>query len=271
MTDPRIDRTGTSRAWAEMLARWAIPEDLVASAPEPPYFFDPAVFIAAADDALTRVRDSPSDTAARDALPAGGTVLDVGVGAGAACLRLADRARQLTGVDPSRELLDAFAVRADQLGVAGRPVEGRWPEVASMVEPADVVLCHHVVYNVAELADFATALSASAGRRVVVELTAEHPMAWMAPYWKAVHGLTQPDRPTAEDARAVLNGLGLTVSAHRWRRPIQMIGETGTDPVARVARRLCVGPERHDEIRRLLQAIPPPGERDLVTLWWDVG
>src|SRR2546430_198889 len=83
---------------------------------------------------------------------------------------------------------------------------------------------------------------AHAARRVVVELTTIHPLAWMAPYWLAVHGVAQPDRPTVDDAVDVLDSLGLDVQQHRWQRQLQMIGESDADQVARVARRLCVGP-----------------------------
>jgi SAM-dependent methyltransferase len=270
MTNSPMEEGEPNQQWSAMLGQWAIPDAIMAAAPVSPYFFDPTVFTAAADDALARPLDSPSDTAAREALPAEGAVLDIGVGAGAASLRLADRAHHLTGVDTSRELLAAFTLRATQLGVANTGIEGRWPEVASLAVPADVVVCHHVLYNVADLAAFAAALSAFATRRVVVELTAQHPMDWMAPYWKAVHGPTLPDRPTAQDAVGVLSSLGLTVHEHRWRRPVQMVGESGTDQVARVARRLCLGPERHGQVRQLLTTIPPPTERDVATLWWDV-
>lgn len=255
-----------NQRWAAMLADWAIPERLLAVAPQTPYFFDPAVFTAAADDALSRAHDTVSDRAAREVLPAGGSVLDVGVGAGAGSLRLG--AGRLVGVDPSAVLLDAFAARADQLGISPELVLGSWPEVADQTPSADVVVCHHVVYNVADLAGFAAALTEHAAARVVVELTAAHPMSWLAPYWEVLHGVSQPDRPTAADAVAVLDELGLAVHEQRWRRPIQMIGETGDEQLQRIARRLCLPPDRHDELRRLLEATPPPSQRDVVTLWW---
>jgi hypothetical protein len=66
-----------NEGWAEMLSAWAIPEDLIAAAPESPYFFDPVVFTGAADEAVQRQDDSPSDRAAREALSVGGQVLDV--------------------------------------------------------------------------------------------------------------------------------------------------------------------------------------------------
>jgi cyclopropane fatty-acyl-phospholipid synthase-like methyltransferase len=261
------DDDDASRRWAAMLHRWAIPEDLVAAAAEAPYFFSPEVFTAAADSALGRDHDTPSDSAACEALPAGGTVLDVGVGAGAASLRLP--AGHMIGVEPSAELLDAFLVRAAQRGIDATAIHGSWPEVASQTPTADIVVCHHVVYNVADLAGFAAGLTSHAERRVVVELTARHPMTWMAPYWLALHGISQPDRPTVDDAVAVLTQLGLHVRQERWQRPVQMIGENDADGVARIARRLCLPPDRHDDLARLLARTPPPTTRDVVTLWWE--
>jgi SAM-dependent methyltransferase len=253
--------------WAEMLNRWAIPDELVAAAPAPPYFFDPLVFTAAADHALARREDTPSDAVARQALPAGGTVLDVGCGAGAASLRL--RPGRLVGVDTSQLLLEALVERAGRLGIDATTLQGVWPDAGSQVPTADVVVCHHVFYNVAELAGFAIAMTDHARHRVVAELTAKHPMAWMAPYWKALYGLEQPVRPVADDAVVLLEEAGLTVRLRRWARHYQMIGESGDQPLGRIARRLCLQASRHEELRRLLAAVPPPGERDVVTLWWD--
>jgi len=262
-----VDDAGeVNRRWQRMLAAWAIPDELIARAPEPPYFFDPAVFIAGADDAVARVDDTVSDAVAREALQPDGTLLDVGVGAGAASLRL--RPAHVTGVDPSSTLLEAFAARAAKLGVAHTEVEGTWPDAAPRVSDADVVVCHHLLYNVPDLASFASALGSRARRRVVLELTAVHPMAWLAPYWMALHGLAQPATPTAEDAAAVLVGLGFDVQQQRWQRVVEMIGELGDDHVARIARRLCLDSSRVPELQRLLATAPPPTTRDVVTLWW---
>jgi hypothetical protein len=255
-----------SERWAALLGAWAIPPELIAAAPESPYFFDPTVFSAAADEATNRAEDTFSDRIAREALPAGGTVLDVGVGAGAASLRLG--ASMIIGVDPSRQLLDAFVDRALRREITAVPVEGAWPQVAPATGRADVVVCHHVVYNVPSLASFVRALSEHAISRTVIELTARHPMTWLATYWKALHGLDQPDRPTADDAIAVLRELGIVVHQHRWARPIQMIGESGDEQLARVARRLCLPAERLNELRDVLSHQPPPIEREVVTVWW---
>ena len=264
---PAEPALGANQRWASLLGAWAIPEGLIAAAPESPYFFDPQVFIAAADEAIARPDDSPSDRAACEALPQAGSVLDVGVGAGAASVRL--RPATIDGVDTNRVLLGAFVDRASRLGIEAVAIEGSWPAVAPDTPVVDVVVCHHVVYNAADLAAFAAALSRHARRRVVVELTAVHPMAWMAPYWQALHGIDQPDRPNAADAVAVLEELGIEPHQQRWVRNYQMIGESGEDALARIARRLCLPSDRHPELRELLVMTPPPTRRDVVTVWWD--
>src|SRR4051812_49953127 len=72
---------------------------------------------------------------------------------------------------------------------------GRWPDVAGEVPPADVVVAANVVYNVPDLADFLTALTGHARRRVGVELTDAHPWTAVAPLWRPFHGQDRPDRP----------------------------------------------------------------------------
>ena len=55
-------------------------------------------------------------------------------------------------------------------GIAARTVLGPWPEVAHRTEPADVVVCGHVLYNVADAAPFVAELTAHARGRVVLEV-----------------------------------------------------------------------------------------------------
>ncbi len=257
--------------WQAGLAGWAIPPEILAAAPESPWGFSTAVFAQQADAAVGRAEDSPSDAAARAALPDGGTVLDVGCGAGAAALRLAagaPRAARVVGVDPSAGMLEAFAQRAAAAGVEHLTVEGHWPDVAGDVPTADLVVCHHVLYNVADLVPFCAALTGRARRRVVVELTGLHPLYWLAPIWRAVHGSSRPEGPTARDAWQALRDAGLDVTLDVWPRDYALM-QTADDRVAFVRRRLCVGPERDAEIARLLDEFPPAPERDVATLVWE--
>lgn len=268
-TAAATDLSVQERHWADRLGRLAIPVEILGSAEESPYRFEPAVFEAAALAALRRVEDSVSDRAARDALAPGGSVLDVGVGGGAASLRLGRDGARLVGVDASRELLEVFSTLASAAGIDATVVEGSWPGIAAAVPVADVVVCHNVAYNVAGLGAFTAALGRHATTRVVVELTAEHPLAWMRPYWRALHGLEMPDGPTADDAIAVVAATGVDLHVERSTRLVEAPVAAPGDLVAQIARRLCVVPARHGEVARLLEELPPPTAREVVTLWWD--
>ena len=117
----------------------------------------------------------------------------------------------------------------------------------------DVVVCHHVLYNVADLAPFLAALTTHARRRVVVEVTDRHPLAWMNDLWSSLHGVTRPDRPCAADAVAVAAEIGIEVQREDWVRRAAAGGYARReDAVALIRRRLCVGPERDGEIERFL-------------------
>lgn len=168
-------------------------------------------------------------------------------------------------------MLEVFARAAEGRGVAHAEVRGSWPEAADQVAPADVVVCHHVVYNIADLVPFAAALTASARHRVVLELSGAHPTANLNPLWLAIHGLERPTSPTAEDALAVLVEMGLDVGSEEVERPWSTPVGDRAEVVAMYRRRLCVGPERDAEIDALVDARVEGALRRTVTLWWDGG
>ena len=254
--------------WRQALGDWAIPQEILDEAPAPPWHFSPTLFARRAEQAVAE-GPGPSQRRALEALPDGGTVLDVGAGGGAGGLPLAPPAGLVVGVDSGEGMLEVFARAAHRRGVAHEEVEGVWPSVADRVAPADVVVCHHVLYNVADLVPFAAALTDHARRRVVVELSGDHPTANLNPLWKAFHGLERPTSPTAEDAVAVLAEMGIDVHAEeldrRWARP----GDDHGELVSMLRRRLCVGPERDPEIQAHVRAEAAGRMRRIVTLWWD--
>jgi len=133
--------------WRDELAGWAIPPEILEQAPEPPWGFPVAMFQAQPDPA-----DSPSRRRAAEALDDGGAVLDVGCGGGSAAMALVPPARRLIGVDSAPDMLAAFAAAAGAQGVEHEEHAGAWPAVSDQVPVADVVVCHHVFYNVAEVA-----------------------------------------------------------------------------------------------------------------------
>ena len=162
-------------------------------------------------------------------------------------------------------MLGAFAKLAEEQGIVHREIEGLWPTVAGEVGPADVVVCHHVLYNVGELVPFATALTERARHRVVVEITAFHPQALLNPLWEHFHGLARPTRPTADDAIAVLRDLGYDVGVEAYDLPPRWHSRHEKDLVAFARRRLCLPAERDPEVTAVLE---PPAPRPHVTIWW---
>jgi SAM-dependent methyltransferase len=260
------DTSAAARRWRADLESWAIPDDILAAAPRSPYGFSAAMFGKIAD-ALAGVR-TPTVEIADEGLPDGGTVLDVGCGGGAASLPLAARASLVIGTDQSADMLAELRERAERAGVAVQTFAGRWPDVAGEVPPADVVVCRNVVYNVPDLDEFARALTEHAGHRVVVEMTEEHPMAWLTPFFQALHGISRPARPTVDDAAAVLAELGLHVRVRRWETRWILSDETEESVLDFVLQRLCLGPDRSDEVRALLREHPLPATRPAATLWW---
>lgn len=256
--------------WRTALATWAIPDHVLAQAPDDPHEFSVQRFTSLAEQAL---RQPPTVTHRRaaEALPDGGSVLDVGCGGGAGSLPLADRADLLIGVDQSAAMLSAFRSAGERAGVTVRTVEGTWPDVADRTPLADVVVCLHVIYNVGLLEPFLRALQAHTRTRVVLEFPEVHPLDWMRPYWRAVHGVERPTDPTADDALAVLHDLGYAVRQQRWRRPFTLHDDTIDEQTDMIRRRLAVGADRRDEIAGLVRRFGMPSERAVRTVWWDVG
>jgi len=269
---PGPDAESAASRWRQDLESWAIPGDILAAAPESPWGFPTGLFSRATAAALEVAEPTPSWTRALEALPSGGSVLDIGVGAGAASLPLAPPAGLLLAVDESRAMLATFAEAVHRRGISPELFHGRWPDVASATPDADVVVCHHVVYNVADLEPFLRALTEHARRRVVVELTECHPLSRLAPLWMSIHGLERPTAPTSADAVAVVTGLGYDVHVARFDRPSLWDLASLDERVAFARRQLCVGPERDEEIATYFQSRSGGrGERrDLATMWWDV-
>ncbi|HEX6230104.1 MAG TPA: methyltransferase domain-containing protein [Actinomycetota bacterium] len=264
--------------WGLSLRDWGVPDEILAKAKESPWGLPPELMRRRAERAAD-LSPSTSLRRARGALPDGGSVLDVGVGGGAASLPLVPPAARIVGVDGSQELLGVFEAAARRLGVETVAVLGSWPDAADRVERADVVVCSHVLYNVQDLDPFVRALDDHARRRVVVEITERHPLAWMSDLWRRFHGLVRPDHPTADDAHAALREMGLDARREDETRPPRSSGfERREDAVALVRRRLCLTEDRDEELAealgdRLIERdglwSAGPAEQTVVTLWWD--
>jgi len=271
-----MNGTTAGDSWRKSLAEWEIPPDILAGADSSPWVFPREVFVRRAEG-VVQAPYGRSYARAREALDEPGALLDVGAGAGAASLPLAERATGITAVDTDEPLLDQLARSAAAAGTPLTRVTGRWPDVADQVDPVDVVLCHHVLYNVPDVEAFVLELHRHARRRVVVEITDRHPLVRLNPLWQRIHGIERPDGPSARDLLAVLDELGLAVRAERWRRPPGAEYRTFAELVETSRRRLCLPASRTDEVVAALHELggseesPPDlgsSSQDLVTIWW---
>ncbi len=207
---------------------------------------------------------------AREVLPpVGGTVLDVGCGAGRASLSLVPPASELIGVDRRGAMLDEFVAGAAAIGVARRTVHGDWPEIAGQTPPADVVVCHHVVYDVGDIVPFLWALTDHARLAVVLELPTVHPMSAWSAGWRHFWDLERPSGPTHQDLLGVLRELGLDPESTTSRRESRPTDVQRLDEVLPLARqRWCLTPEHDDELARFLTEHPIEWPDTMATIRW---
>ncbi len=263
--------------WQADLVAWAIPGHITAAVEESPWVLPRDVFARRADR-LRQAPAGPSYEREREALDPPGSVLDIGCGAGAACLPLASRMTELTAVDTDEAVLGMLAQRAAAAGVETRTVTARWPDIAPKVPPADLVTCHNVVFNVPDLGPFLAELTSHARRRVVVETTAVHPLSALSPLWLRFHGLARPQRPAATDLLDILAAMGIAAGHTEWRRPADADYHGMTELVEVTRRRLCLPPERAPDVEAALRDLgAAPGHlgdlgtagRDVVTIWWE--
>lgn len=258
------ETTSAATRWADALASWAIPDRILANAPASPWAHPPQMFKSSDDDPA----DTPSMVAAAALLGPDASVLDVGCGGGRSSLPLGNRLRRVIGVDESPEMLEQFAAAATARQIPVATVLGRWPDVAPQCKQVDVAVCHHVAYNVADMAPFLRALSSSARRSVVVEITSVHPQTPFNELWKQFWNLDRPNEPTAELFAEVVREVGFepeVTSTPRHARPSQL---ERSEMVAFVRQRLCLNSERDPEIREYLDARPLLSSDTIVTVHW---
>ena len=263
--------------WRAALAAWAIPEHITAAVAESPWVLPRQVFARRADR-VSAAPSGPSFERAWAALDPPGSVLDVGSGAGAASLPLLPRATSLTAVDSDAGMLERLSERAAPAGIPVAAVLGTWPEAAAPAGVADVTLCHHVLYNVADLRPFLDALTGSARRVIVAEVTARHPLTALNDLWLRFHGLERPTSPTAADLLEILQAMGLRPQHRAWRRTGGRDYASFDEFADVTRRRLCLPPERAGDVgAALVESGADPDHpvdlasagREVLTIWWN--
>ena len=253
--------------WRKDLQSWAIPQEILDQADAPPWAHPVAMFTVTGE-----VPDSISHQRAREVLPLNGSVLDVGSGGGRASMAITPPAGTLVAVDHQQEMLHEFSAAAQAKGVVSHTYVGDWPAIADQVPEADVVVCHHVAYNVQNIVPFLVALNDHARLRVVIEVPMTHPMSNLNSLWKKFWDLDRPTQPTPHLLQSIALALGYPAVLDIWTDETwgQRVDMSEMERVRQVRIRLCLSEDRDAEVAAELLAQEDAKPREVATLWWDV-
>lgn len=136
------------------------------------------------------------------------TVVDVGAGVGRLTIPLARRARRVVAVEPAAAMVELLQEELRSAGVGNVEIVPATWEVAE-VGPAEVVICAHVLYPIAEAADFLRKIDATATRAAFLQLHVEQPDRPVIEAWRAVRGVERLPQPGFLEAVNVLAQLGI--------------------------------------------------------------
>ncbi|HKW60688.1 MAG TPA: methyltransferase domain-containing protein [Candidatus Dormibacteraeota bacterium] len=141
------------------------------------------------------------------------TLIDVGAGTGRHCTPLADRLEWVTAVEPSDGMRSHIPPRDNMTVIAST-----WEDAD--VAPADLVICCHVLYGVADPAPFLEKLQRSAHERVFVmmrETDLPHPAAVLR---RRLVGGEGPRLPRFSELFMLLVQIGVAPDVDFIRYPI---------------------------------------------------
>ena len=138
----------------------------------------------------------------------GSTAMDVGGGAGRLALPMALRCSSVNVVEPSDSMIAQLRESAEETGIDNVSVTQSIWEHAD-VDAADLVLCAHVLYGVADVEPFVRKLEAHANELVVLLAFMESPMNRISRFWEPVHGEERIDMPAFPELVNVLWDMGI--------------------------------------------------------------
>lgn len=171
------------------------------------------------------------------------TVLDVGAGTGRHTVALAPHVSRVTAVDPSEPMLDFLRQDVATHGMGNvETVSGEWMSVE--VPPADIVICSHVLYPIADVAPFIQKLAAFARQRVYVYLRVD-PLATDLGFWADFYGEPLQSQPVYLDFVGVLAQLDIIADVEIVEHRFTWTFKTVDEAVDQVGNSLCL---REDDV-----------------------
>jgi SAM-dependent methyltransferase len=141
------------------------------------------------------------------------TLIDVGAGSGRHAVPLAERVEWVTAVEPSEGMRTLIPHRDNMTVVAST-----WEDAA--VAPADLLICCHVMYGVAEPVPFISKMERSARERIFImmrQLPMVHPASVIR---ERLRGVEEPRMPRFSDLFMLLIQMGIAPDVDFVRYPI---------------------------------------------------
>lgn len=206
------------------------------------------------------------------------TVLDVGAGAGRFALPLAKAVRRVVAVEPSPSMVEALREEAALVGITNLDiVQSTWEEAE--VEPADVLICSHVIYPIADIVPFLRKLDEKTLDSCFLYLHAGQPP-WEDEVWERYHGRPPQPQPTYLDAYNLLHQMGILANVEivSYQREMRFFPSL-EEAVDRYRRFLIADntPEGEQRLRQALEGLliqteegwqmPPKRARSAI-VWW---
>lgn len=135
------------------------------------------------------------------------SIIDVGGGAGRHALPLALKCRHVTVLEPSPAMCRSLKEQAEDSGIFNiSVVQSSWEDVS--IDPADVVLCSHVICGTREDQVFLRKLEYHALRLVILVETMASPQAAFGKFWEKIYGEKRVSLPAIPELMAVLWDMG---------------------------------------------------------------
>jgi 2-polyprenyl-3-methyl-5-hydroxy-6-metoxy-1,4-benzoquinol methylase len=228
-------------------------------------------------------RDDPVIERVLAQLPAGdGRVLDVGAGTGRYAVPLAELGSRVTAVEPNAAMARLLGSEAAQRGVEVAVEAAAWPEAEARCGSADVVLCAHVVYPIADVVPFVRALDRAARCAVVMVARLGQPDEALAHAFRAVHGEERAPMPSLPELFNLLLQMGIPASVSLHPFELRWSYADADAAVADAASRLGVHPDTPQWARlegAVRGQLVPRGDEVLLAprqayqgvLWWEAG
>ena len=190
--------------------------------------------------------DDPVLDRLRQAVKPGHTVLDVGGGAGRFALPLALICPSVAVVEPSESMLEQLREGAQGAGIQNvATVQGNWEDIE--VATADVVLCSHVVYGVADIEPFIRKLDRHAKEQVLILSFMDSPQSHLTPFLNRVHGRERINLPALRELLRVLWEMEIYPDLEMFQVSDPQTFESREAAIEQLRQRLYVTPDTEED------------------------